>query len=62
MVMFITGVLWFTGKGGSPLFNLYLLPIILSALTLGRAGDAAAGGGHCRLPFPARRAPRRASM
>jgi diguanylate cyclase (GGDEF)-like protein len=36
MVAFITGVLWFTGKGGSPLFNLYLLPIILSALTLGR--------------------------
>src|SRR5580698_9425054 len=36
MVFFITGVLWFTGKGGSPLFNLYLLPIILSALTLGR--------------------------
>jgi diguanylate cyclase (GGDEF)-like protein len=36
MVVFITCVLWFTGKGGSPLFNLYLLPIILSALTLGR--------------------------
>jgi len=36
MVMFITGVLWFTGKSGSPLLNLYLLPIILSALTLGR--------------------------
>src|ERR1700735_2137150 len=36
MVAFITGVLWFTGKGESPLFNLYLLPIILSALTLGR--------------------------
>ncbi|HTD74263.1 MAG TPA: GGDEF domain-containing protein [Steroidobacteraceae bacterium] len=36
MVVFITGVLWFTGKSGSPLFNLYLLPIILSALTLGR--------------------------
>jgi diguanylate cyclase (GGDEF)-like protein len=36
MVIFITGVMWFTGKGGSPLFNLYLLPIILSALTLGR--------------------------
>jgi diguanylate cyclase (GGDEF)-like protein len=36
MVVFISGVLWFTGKGGSPLFNLYLLPIILSALTLGR--------------------------
>jgi diguanylate cyclase (GGDEF)-like protein len=36
MVLFITCVLWFTGKGASPLFNLYLLPIILSALTLGR--------------------------
>ncbi len=36
MVLFITGVLWFTGKNGSPLLNLYLLPIILSALTLGR--------------------------
>jgi diguanylate cyclase (GGDEF)-like protein len=36
MVMFITFVLWFTGKSMSPLFNLYLLPIILSALTLGR--------------------------
>ena len=36
MVAFITGVLWFTGKSGSPLLNLYLLPIILSALTLGR--------------------------
>ncbi|MEA3141417.1 MAG: hypothetical protein QOK23_3586 [Gammaproteobacteria bacterium] len=37
MVIFITCVLWLTGKGGSPLFNLYLLPIILCALTLGRA-------------------------
>ena len=36
MVVFITGVLWFTGKSSSPLLNLYLLPIILSALTLGR--------------------------
>ncbi len=36
MVIFITGVLWFTGKSGSPLLNLYLLPIILCALTLGR--------------------------
>jgi diguanylate cyclase (GGDEF)-like protein len=36
MVLFITGVLWFTGKSSSPLLNLYLLPIILSALTLGR--------------------------
>jgi len=37
MVTFITCVMWFTGKSGSPLFNLYLLPIILSALCLGRA-------------------------
>ncbi len=37
MLAFITGVLWYTGKSSSPLLNLYLLPIILSALTLGRA-------------------------
>jgi diguanylate cyclase (GGDEF)-like protein len=36
MVIFITGVLLFTGKSSSPLLNMYLLPIILSALTLGR--------------------------
>ena len=36
MMAFITGVLWFTGKNASPLLNLYLLPIILSSLTLGR--------------------------
>src|ERR1700761_372256 len=36
MVVFVTAVLWFTGKSTSPLFNLYLLPVILSALTLGR--------------------------
>jgi diguanylate cyclase (GGDEF)-like protein len=36
MVAFITGVLWFSGKAGSPLLNLYLLPVVLSALTLGR--------------------------
>ncbi len=36
MVLFISGVLWFTGKSASPLLNLYLLPITLSALTLGR--------------------------
>jgi diguanylate cyclase (GGDEF)-like protein len=36
MLIFITAVLWFTGKSSSPLLNLYLLPIILSALTLGR--------------------------
>ena len=36
MVIFVTGVLWFSGRAESPLLNLYLLPIILSALTLGR--------------------------
>ena len=36
MVIFITGALWFSGKSSSPLLNLYLLPITLSALTLGR--------------------------
>lgn len=36
MVIFITGVLWLTGRSRSPLLNLYLLPITLSALTLGR--------------------------
>ncbi len=36
MIMFITGVVWFTGKSSSPLLNLFLLPIILSAFTLGR--------------------------
>ena len=36
MVAFVTGVLWFTGKNSSPLLNLYFLPVILSALTLGR--------------------------
>jgi diguanylate cyclase (GGDEF)-like protein len=36
MVMFVTGAMWFSGKVESPLLNLYLLPVILSALTLGR--------------------------
>ncbi len=36
MVAFVTAVLWLTGKGQSALQNLYLLPLILSALTLGR--------------------------
>jgi len=36
MVVFVSGVLWYTGKADSALLNLYLLPIILSALTLGR--------------------------
>jgi diguanylate cyclase (GGDEF)-like protein len=36
MVAFVTGVLWLTGKGASPLTNFYVLPIVLSALSLGR--------------------------
>ncbi|MBE0614537.1 MAG: GGDEF domain-containing protein [Burkholderiales bacterium] len=36
MVLFITWVLWFTGKLESPLVNAYLLVIITSALTLGK--------------------------
>jgi diguanylate cyclase (GGDEF)-like protein len=36
MVSFITVILYFSGKDESPLVNLYLLPLIVSALTLGR--------------------------
>lgn len=36
MLAFVTAVLFLSGKAHSPLFNLYLLPLILSALTLGR--------------------------
>jgi diguanylate cyclase (GGDEF)-like protein len=36
MLAFVTGVLWLTGKGASPLTNFYVLPIVLSALSLGR--------------------------
>jgi len=36
MLVFITWVLWFTGKLASPLLNAYLLPVITSALTLGK--------------------------
>ncbi len=36
MLVFVTGALWLTGRSSSPLLNLYLLPLILSALTLGR--------------------------
>jgi diguanylate cyclase (GGDEF)-like protein len=35
MILFITWVVWHTGKVDSPLINLYLLPIIASALALG---------------------------
>ena len=36
MVVFITIVLWFTGGLQSPLLNLYLLPVVTSALALGK--------------------------
>ncbi|MBI1965009.1 MAG: GGDEF domain-containing protein [Betaproteobacteria bacterium] len=36
MILFITWVLYFTGRLDSPLLNLYLLPIVTSALTLGQ--------------------------
>jgi diguanylate cyclase (GGDEF)-like protein len=36
MIVFITYVLLFTGRLHSPLLNLFLLPIVTSALTLGR--------------------------
>ena len=36
MIVFITWVLYHTGRLDSPLLNLYLLPIITSALTLGQ--------------------------
>ena len=37
MIVFITWVLWFTGGLASPLLNAYLLVVITSALTLGKA-------------------------
>jgi diguanylate cyclase (GGDEF)-like protein len=36
MIVFITSVIWQTGKIESPLINLYLLAIILAAITLGK--------------------------
>lgn len=36
MIVFITWVLWYAGGVRSPLLNLYLLPIIASALILGK--------------------------
>jgi diguanylate cyclase (GGDEF)-like protein len=36
MIVFITWVLYYTGRLDSPLLNLYLLPIVTSALTLGQ--------------------------
>lgn len=36
MVLFVTAVLWFSGGHSSPLLGLYLLPVTLTALALGR--------------------------
>jgi diguanylate cyclase (GGDEF)-like protein len=36
MIAFVTWVLWYTERLSSPLVNLYLLPVITSALTLGK--------------------------
>ncbi len=36
MIIFVTWVAWFTDKLSSPLLNAYLLPILASALTLGK--------------------------
>lgn len=36
MIAFVTWVLWYTGRLASPLLNLYLLPVITAALTLGK--------------------------
>jgi diguanylate cyclase (GGDEF)-like protein len=41
MIAFITWVLWYTDGLASPLVNLYLLPVITSALTLGKAATLA---------------------
>jgi diguanylate cyclase (GGDEF)-like protein len=40
MVSFITWVVWYTGKIQSPLLNLYLLPVIASALIFGKLATA----------------------
>jgi GGDEF domain-containing protein len=50
MVVFITGVLWFTGKGASPLFNLVLAAHHIERVDSRPRGNVAAGGGRCGLP------------
>jgi diguanylate cyclase (GGDEF)-like protein len=40
MIVFITWVVWFSGQINSPLLNLYLLPIIASALIFGKLPTA----------------------
>src|SRR5678816_2397027 len=36
MIFFVTWTIWYTGRLSSPLLNLYLLPVITAALTLGK--------------------------
>jgi len=36
MILFVTWVMWYSGRLSSPLLNLYLLPVITAALTLGK--------------------------
>ena len=40
MIVFISWVVWYTGQIRSPLLNLYLLPIIASALIFGKLPTA----------------------
>jgi diguanylate cyclase (GGDEF)-like protein len=51
MMAFVTGVLFLTGRSSSPMLNLYLLPVILSALTLGRVVTLAQVGAICLIHF-----------
>ena len=41
MIAFVTWVLWYTERLAGPLVNLYLLPVITSALTLGKVATLA---------------------
>jgi len=41
MIAFVTWVLWYTDRLASPLVNLFLLPVITSALTLGKLATLA---------------------
>lgn len=36
MIFFISWLIWYSGKLESPLFNLYILPVLASAITLGK--------------------------
>lgn len=58
MIVFITWVLFYTGRLSSPLVNLYLLVVITSSLTLGRVATVVAmiiiGGCYVWLGYPAR--------